>query len=296
LLSAGLLSRKTGALRSGDERVLSAYLYYFALPALLFVNTAEIEFAGQALRFLLAGMAPVLAIFLIYILSYIVFKFSKDTVSLLILSTFYGNLAFFGIPFIMFAFPERQAEHLAILSVVSISIVSIVLCVFVLELYSLGESALREGVARVLRRFSTNPLIIAILAGIALSLIGVDLPRPVSTPLHMLGGTTATIGIFMLGVFLHGRRYAHLWRAFRLSLLRMVFLPLVALVVMRFFELTDLEGTILVLMHAMPVGISLIVLSERYDFYKETIASLILISSLGAAFHLNVWLLVLGYH
>ncbi len=47
-------------------------------------------------------------------------------------------------------------------------------------------------------------------------------------------------------------------------------------------------------MHGMPVAISMKVLSERYDFYKETIASLILISSLGAGLYLNLWLLLLG--
>jgi len=49
-------------------------------------------------------------------------------------------------------------------------------------------------------------------------------------------------------------------------------------------------------MHGMPVAISMIVLSERYDFYKETFASLILISSLGAGLYLNLWLLLLGHY
>jgi len=39
----------------------------------------------------------------------------------------------------------------------------------------------------------------------------------------------------------------------------------------------------------------MIVLSERYGFYKETIASLILISSIGAGLYLNLWLLFLGH-
>jgi len=32
-MGTGFLSRKIGVLKSGDERVLSAYVYYFALPA-----------------------------------------------------------------------------------------------------------------------------------------------------------------------------------------------------------------------------------------------------------------------
>jgi predicted permease len=43
LMGAGLLSRRTGILKSGDERVLSAYVYYFAMPALSLLNLAETE-------------------------------------------------------------------------------------------------------------------------------------------------------------------------------------------------------------------------------------------------------------
>ena len=56
LIGAGLLSRKTGILKSGDERVLSAYVYYFAMPALSLVNLAETEFKAETFRFMGAGM------------------------------------------------------------------------------------------------------------------------------------------------------------------------------------------------------------------------------------------------
>jgi predicted permease len=74
----------------------------------------------------------------------------------------------------------------------------------------------------------------------------------------------------------------------------MLLLPVVALLITMFFDLPSVERSALVLMHGMPVAISMIILSERYDFYKETIASLILVSSLGAGVYLNLWLLLLG--
>jgi len=49
-------------------------------------------------------------------------------------------------------------------------------------------------------------------------------------------------------------------------------------------------------MHGMPVAISMMILSERYNFYKEISASLILISSLGAGIYLNLWMLILRIH
>jgi predicted permease len=110
----------------------------------------------------------------------------------------------------------------------------------------------------------------------------------------MLGSTTATVAIFMLGVFLYGRQYTRLADAFKLSLLRVLFLPLIALGIAIFFDLPRMSIATLVIMHSVPVAVSMIVLSERYNFYKETIASLILVSSLGAAIYLNLWLLILG--
>ena len=295
LIGTGLLSRKLGILKSGDERVLSAYVYYFALPALFFVNMTEMNFTEETLRFMFTGIIPILVVLTIYTSLYLIFRFSKNTLYLLILSTIFGSLAFFGIPFIMFAFPTIQGEHRATLSAASISMVSVTISITVLELYKLEKSTIWEGLKRVLKRLSKNPLIISILSGILLSFIGVEIPLPISTSLHMLGGTTSTVAIFMLGVFLYGRKYTNIAKALKLSLLRTVFLPVVAFLTTILFNLPNVERSTLVLMHGMPVAISMIVLSDRYNFYKETIASLILISSLGAGLYLNLWLLALGY-
>ncbi len=296
LIGAGLLSRKIGILKSGDERVLSAYVYYFALPALFFVNMTETSFTQETFRFILAGITPILAALAIHTIIYAIFRYSKNTFYLLIICTIFGSLAFFGIPFIMFAFPTQQGEHLATLSAASVAIVSVTISITVLELYQLEKSTIWKGLERVLKRLSKNPLIISIFSGILLSLIRIEIPPAISTPLHMLGSTTSAVAIFMLGVFLYGRKYTNIATAFRLSLLRIVFLPIVAVLTTMVFDLHNLERSTLILMHGMPIAVSMLILSQRYDFYKETIASLILISSLGAGVYLNLWLLMLGYY
>lgn len=295
LIGAGFFSRKMGFLRSGDERVFSAYVYYFALPALFFVNMIETSFVQEeTLKFMLAGIVPVLVALAIFLFLYVLVRFPKNILYLLMVSTVFGSLAFFGIPFVTFAFPT-EGERLGTLAAASISPVSVTISITLLELYKLEKSTVWEGLKRVLKKLSKNPLILSILSGMLLSLVGVEVPLPVSTFLHMLGGTTSTVAIFMLGVFLYGRRYTNVANAFGLSLLRIVFLPIVAFLTTLLFNLPSLERSTLVLIHGMPIAISMIVLSERYDFHKEIIASLILISSLGAGLYLNLWLLFLGY-
>jgi len=295
LVGTGLLSRKLGILKSGDERILSAYVYYFALPALFFVNLTETTFTGETLNFMLSGIIPILVVLTVYISLYVLFSFSKDILYLLVLSTIFGSLAFFGIPFITFAFP-RTGEPVATLAAASISIVSVTTSITTLELYRLQQSKILTGLKLVAKRLSKNPLILSIFSGILLSLTRIEIPTPISQPLHMLGSTTSTVAIFMLGVFLYGRKYTNIGRALKLSMLRIVFLPIVAFLTTMLFDLSTLERSTLILMHGMPVAISMIVLSERYDFYKETFASLILISSLGAGLYLNLWLLLLGHY
>ena len=295
LIGMGFVARKTEVLESGDERVLSSYVYYFALPALLFINLAETTFTKETLQFMLAGVIPVLIIIPFYWIIRVIGKFSKDTLYLLILSTIFGSTAFFGIPFIMFAFPTDQGEHLAILSVVSISPVSITIAITILELFKIEETTIWKGLHQVVKKLSTNPLILSILFGIVITSIGIEIPAPLSKSLHMLGSTTAIIAIFMLGVFLYGKRYTHIKKAFALSFLRIIILPIIALLTTKLFNLPFIERTVLVLMHSVPVAISMIILSERYGFHKDIIASLILISSIGAAVYLNVWLWLLGY-
>nr|MQY61884.1 hypothetical protein [archaeon] len=103
LIGMGFLSRKFGILKLGDERVLSAYVYYFALPALFFVDLAETSFVAETLSFIFAGIIPIFVVVAIYVLLYVLFKLSKNTIYLLTLSTIFGSLAFFGIPFVTFA-------------------------------------------------------------------------------------------------------------------------------------------------------------------------------------------------
>lgn len=293
LIFLGYVSRKIGLLKHGDERVLSAYVYYFALPALFIVDLAEVEFAFERLIFIFACQIPILLIVAIYILLYKVFKFSKETLYLLIISTIFGSLAFFGIPFVMLAFPNEV--KLATLSAASISIIAVPISITILELHRMEKSSLAESVRHVANKFSRNPLIISIVLGFVLSLLKIKIPSPIAIPLRMLGATTATVAIFMLGVFFYGRNYAKIIAGFKLSLLRAVFLPTLALLAALWLNIPSWEKSIILVMHGSPVAVSNIILSERYNFHKETMASLILISSLSAGLYLNLWLLLLGY-
>jgi predicted permease len=293
LMGIGFLSRKFGILKSGDERVLSSYVYYFALPALFLIDIAETAISTQTLTFIFVAIIPLFLIVTVYGLLYTIFKFSRKKFYLFTISTIFGNTAFFGIPFVTFAFPSASTERLASLAAATIGIVAIGVSIALLESYRLKEAPKLSALTQVVKRLGKNPLIISILIGILFSILDMNIPLPLTNFLHMIGRTTSAIAVFMLGTFLYGKRYNKLKEAFALSILRMIFLPAVALCISSFFQLPSMENSVIVLMHAMPVAVSLSILSQRYDFYKETIASLTLISSVSAIIYLNIWLAIL---
>jgi predicted permease len=293
LVGAGAAARASGVLREGDARVLNSYIYWFALPALFVVDLSGMRLDAADARFVLAGTLPLLVLTAAFAALARVLGLSRGTFVLFVASTAFGSLAFFGIPFVIFAFPGREAERLAALAAAGISVPAVVLTIALLEYAGAAGRGFLGGLRLVGARLAKNPLLLSIGAGVALSLGGWRLPGPLEQPLHMLGTTTATVAFFMLGVFLYGRRYVHLRAAAGLALLRLALLPLVTLPFVAALGLPALERSTAVLMNGMPVAVSLLVLSERYGFYPETIASLVLLSSAGGALTLNLWLMLL---
>ncbi len=293
LMGLGVISRREGLLKGEDERALNSFIYYFALPAFLVSNLSEIDLAQLNSDFFIAGLMPILIAFAIFGLLYILFRFSKGTFSLLIICTVFGNLLFYGIPFIVFAFPG--AASLATLSAAFISILAIPITITILEFYNTRGPNKLENLKRVLKKIMRNPVIISVFLGVLLSAFKIKLPVFVSNSLNLLGATTVPVGIFLLGVFFYGRRYSELANGFKLTLLRMVFLPTIAFIVAGLVNLSSMEMTTIVIMHGTPLAIPMIVFSERYNFYKDTIASLLLISSILGGVYLNIWLLILGH-
>jgi len=294
LIFLGFFSRHLKILKQGDERVFSAYIYYFALPAFFLANISGLFITKELLKFIAAAIFPTFVILAVYLAAYLIFKFSKDLLFKLMLCTIFGSYAFFGIPFILFTFPGVQGESLAALSSSVMAMVSVIISISILEIYKQRSERAATAANKVFKSLLKNPLIISVVAAFILSFLHAEIPKSVDSSLHMLGSTTSTVAIFMLGVFLYGRKYENLSEGFLLSLPRIFILPLIAMFSASVFNIGGFEKTVIILMSAMPVAISSIVLSERYDFYKETIASLILFSSLGSIIYLPVWLLVLG--
>jgi predicted permease len=292
LIALGYLSRTRNILREDDERVFASYLYYIGLPALLVIDLSEIVFNLETLEYMLLNLIPLFVVFVFVLILGFITKMKRNLIFLYIIVTSFGNLGFFGIAFVRFAFESLEAERLAALSVSSINTLGFIITLVLLEITGSKEN--REDLLyKMVSSLSTNPLILSIVLGVALSIFRVQIPGPISSSLHMIGSSVAPIAIFMLGVSIYGKEYTNLGEAVVISSIRLVFLPLAAFYVSKIFQFSLLEASILVIMYGTPLALSMIILSQRYGFLEKRVTSIILVSSLLAGLTMNLWLLLI---
>ena len=293
LIAAGFLSRRLGILRSGDERVLNGYVYYFALPAYFLLGLADTALDADLSRFLVVGVAPIVAFISALWLIRLAFRLRRDPFYLIAVASVFGSLAFFGLPFVELVLGREEPVGLAVALIAAVSPITVGMVLVLLELYGLKGISVGKAVWDVMRKFSHNPLIISLALGIALSLFGFRIPFFARRPLELLGDTAAPMALFSLGVFLYGRRHRGIMAAAGLASIRLVLLPAITLGFAWLLGIRGLEREVAVLMNGTPMAVNMIVLSARYRFFEEEIATTILVSTVGAIITMNLWSLLL---
>lgn len=289
LILVGYLSRRLRILVDGDERVFANYLYYIGLPALLLIDIAEIEFTTGTLRYVGISLIPLVLMFSTVLIVGWLLGLREDYLRVLLITSSFGNLGFFGVAFVNFAFNTIEAETLAALIVSSVNTVGFIVSFVLLE--SLGSS--EEGLVwKTIKNLSVNPLIISILAGVCFNVVLQEVPKVISSFLHMVASSVSPLAIFMLGVSIFGKEFGDLVDALRISSIRLVVLPGIALLLSRFFQLSLLETSIMVIMYGTPLALSMVILSQRYSFEEKRVSSVVMVSSLVSGVTLNLWLLL----
>jgi predicted permease len=126
------------------------------------------------------------------------------------------------------------------------------------------------------------PTIIATIAGLLVSGLGVTLPSTVLVPIDMLGQITIPLMLFALGVRMISVDFTHwkigLWGALLAPLSGIV----VALMLYPILNLPAEHFAYLLIFGALPPAILNYMLAERYDQEPHAVASIVLIGNIAS--------------
>ena len=132
------------------------------------------------------------------------------------------------------------------------------------------------------RTVATNPMIVATVLGIAVSVSGITIPETLRMPIHMLGLVSIPLMLFSLGVRMVGIDF----RDWGISTVGAVLCPLsgllIALPFVQLVPLPETQASLLILFSVLPPAVLNFMVAERYGQEPARVASIVLIGNLSS--------------
>lgn len=206
IIALGYGSVVRGIFSKEDLRVFGRFIVTFALPALVFRAVTEAELGrvfdpGYLAAYLLGSLTA-------FAIGYVV---SLRALGLTHLSaTFQGmgmscsNSGFVGYPILLMTLPALAPTVLALnMTVENLFMIPLV---FILAEMASGRDPNRWALAgRIFARLLfRNPIVIALNAGLVVSLLGIELPRIVAQPISIVASSSTAISLMVIGGTLVG--------------------------------------------------------------------------------------------
>ncbi len=264
---------------------LNGFVYYFALPALLFVKMAEAPLVEAFdWRFLAAYLAGGFTVFAFTMfLGRTLFGHGLAVLGLQGLAATFPNVGYMGLPLLITAFGQA-ATLPAVLIVVFDTTLTLSVAIAIVEA-GLGHRGRWLDTARTVGGgVARNPLLLSAFAGAFLSIFGFPLHPSVKAFSELLGAASLPCALFALGASLVGRPMtAGTGEVALLVGLKLLVHPLaVWLMVTYVFRLEPLWATVAVIDASLPVAANVFVLARRYEIYVDRASTTVLSSTLAS--------------
>ena len=195
LLGTGL--RASGILTAGRTARLNAVAYYVALPALIFVSTYDRSIGDLVSVALVGGI--LLVLFTMAAVAWFVHRNQETDArrSVAVVQSYHSNLGYLGLPLVAATFDEGVTAIASVILGVG-ALVQMPLTITILSTVNGAEASLGEE----LRGLATNPVLLALIAGLGVGATGVGFPGPVVFGLDALGALALPLALLCTGASL----------------------------------------------------------------------------------------------
>ncbi len=281
------------------SQALASFVFYFAIPVMLFRNMAGASLPDQIpWGYLLSYYLGAAAVFAAGMgIARAVFGGSYTRQAITGFGSAFGNSVLLGIPLVLTAFGDPGGLPLFLL-LATHSLVMFTAVTVVIEVGRGSGAGLRELPVAILRGLATNPILWGLVLGIAFNLAGLELPTTIERWAALIGGAAVPCALFSVGASLRAYRLkGALAPAAIMVTLKLIVHPLLVFGLTRWvFEVPPLWAKVAVLIASLPVGVNAYLFAVRYDAGQVESASAILLSSLLAVVTVSLVLAWLGPH
>lgn len=302
LMGLGRLLSRRGLMGRAEREFLNALIYYLALPALIFVNVADLppsRFANPSLLF--SSMGAVLLSALLFMALAAALRLRGTLAAAFVFGTFWANITYMGFPLAKNAFGEEGLALAALLNAFTMPF-------FVVTAFALLALYVRDEKMRLgsrLREALVNPIVLAALLGIVTAFLRPLLPdapplraggRVFFSFLSLTGSMGLPLALIAIGGALQWENLKGRKNLLALTVsAKLVLMPLLcALLLQGFFpQVAGAERGVPVLLMAMPNAVGSFVISRQLQVEEDFVAAQVILSTILSVITIPVWLFFL---
>lgn len=281
----------------GDDwsQVLNDFALKIGFPVLIFsaLSKANFSFYEQC-GLILANTLFILGSFLLALVFGKIFQLKKPMVKTLFICLSFGNVAYLGIPVL------EQIYGESVLPVASLIVAVYLFWIFTVGLgfldYELEEKK-RNPFSNILKNLIKNPLLIAVVLGIAMATLNLTLPVIVLKSLDMITASVTPTVLVVIGLFIGKSKVGKVkdWvPVFLFSLATLVILPAIFYFGIQLFSYTPADFSTSIIQAGMPLAITPFALADKFQLHKEFIARSIVLSTVLSVVSLPILISLLA--
>lgn len=295
VIVTGYVFSRLKLLPDGVGDSLIQFLFYVAIPALLFVVIAQEE--TKALLnwpFIVSFGGATVAVFLLMLAFGIYFlKSTAVAATMLAMIAVASNTGIVGLPLLHSLFGNKVIVLAALANILVVLL--IIIQVFLLEATRPKEPDEVVSILAHLKKVLLNPVILSTILGLAYAISPLSLPKVVVNYLDVLSAAVAPCALFAIGMSIRPASIVESGATVMLAAsAKLIVLPALALLIVLSVGADPLVAVAVVVSAALPTAKNEFILAKQYHQSEELAAQTVSLTTAISIVTLILWLLALS--
>lgn len=290
----GYILKQIGMLNDNFVTVANRFNFKVTLPFMLFRDISGVDIrAVFDIRYVLFCALVSTACFWIIWGGVKLFLKDQSMRGAFVQASFRSSAAVMGLAFIQNMYGSSAMGPLMIVSAVPLyNIFSVIVLTF--EGARSGEVDPKQKIKAACLNIAKNPIILGILAGLIVGLLGIDFPVIVDKTVNSVAQMATPLALITIGAGFEGRKaLAKIRPTIAASMIKLVIQPLIFLPVAAWMGFRGEQMIAILIMLASPTTPSCYIMAKNMDNDGVLTASVIVMTTLLAAFTLTGWIFIL---
>ena len=290
----GYILKQIGMLNDNFVTVANRFNFKVTLPFMLFRDISGVDIrAVFDIRYVLFCALVSTACFWIIWGGVKLFLKDQSMRGAFVQASFRSSAAVMGLAFIQNMYGSSAMGPLMIVSAVPLyNIFSVIVLTF--EGAHSGEVDPKQKIKAACINIAKNPIILGILAGLIVGLLGIDFPVIVDKTVNSVAQMATPLALITIGAGFEGRKaLAKIRPTIVASMIKLVIQPLIFLPVAAWMGFRGEQMIAILIMLASPTSPSCYIMAKNMDNDGVLTASVIVMTTLLAAFTLTGWIFIL---